>query len=82
MGLKSALWVPLFDELADPGLVRRVAAYWYDALTGTTLGRGLLHAILTAPSPCGTTPVDGVPVAADAVVEHPVAALARLCPIP
>jgi DNA-binding transcriptional LysR family regulator len=41
--------------LADPGLRRRVGAYWYDALTGTALGRGLLDRILTAPAPEGAT---------------------------
>ena len=34
--------------LAEPGMVRRVSAYWYDALPGTELGRELLREVLAA----------------------------------
>ena len=43
--------------LAEPGMVRRVSAYWYDALPGTELGRELLREVLAAPAPAGAVPV-------------------------
>ena len=42
--------------LAEPGMVRRVSAYWYDALPGTELGRELLREVLAAPAPAGAVP--------------------------
>jgi DNA-binding transcriptional LysR family regulator len=44
-------------SLADPGLVRRVAAYWSDVLVGTDLGRALLREVLAAAPPPGAVPV-------------------------
>ena len=43
--------------LAEPGMVRRVSAYWYDALSGTELGRELLREVLAAPGAAGAVPV-------------------------
>ena len=43
--------------LAEPGMVRRVSAYWYEALPGTELGRELLREVLAAPTPAGAVPV-------------------------
>ena len=39
--------------LADPDLRRRVAAYWYDVLLGTELGRALHAEVLGAAPPEG-----------------------------
>jgi DNA-binding transcriptional LysR family regulator len=39
--------------LADSGLLRRVAAYWYDVLLGTDLGRALHAEVLGAAPPEG-----------------------------
>lgn len=63
--------------LADPGLVRRVAAYWSDVLLGSTLGRALLEEVLAAPPPPGAAPVvavvpvaPGVPVDPSSTVRY------------
>jgi DNA-binding transcriptional LysR family regulator len=45
--------------LADDGLVRRVAVYWYDVLLGTDVGRVLHREVLATPPPPGAVPVDG-----------------------
>jgi DNA-binding transcriptional LysR family regulator len=43
--------------LADAALVRRVGAFWHDALAGSDLGHALLREILASPLPPGATPV-------------------------
>jgi DNA-binding transcriptional LysR family regulator len=50
--------------LAGPGPTRRVAAYWFDVLLGTDLGRALHREILAAPPPRGAVAADatGVPL--------------------
>jgi DNA-binding transcriptional LysR family regulator len=55
--------------IADAGLVRRVAAYWYDVLLGTELGRALHREIVAAPPPSGAVP--SRPDAADSDVVGP-----------
>jgi hypothetical protein len=47
--------LPLAGSLAT----RRVAAYWFDVLLGTALGRALHAEILTAPAPPGGLPAAG-----------------------
>jgi DNA-binding transcriptional LysR family regulator len=50
--------------LADPDLRRRVAAYWYDVLLGTELGRALHAEVLGAAPPEGAVGLsDDVPPA-------------------
>jgi DNA-binding transcriptional LysR family regulator len=46
--------------LDDPGLVRRVGAYWYDVLLTTEVGRTLHREVLAAPSPAGCEPARAV----------------------
>ena len=40
-------------DIDDPDLVREVAAYWYDVLTGTGVGAALLRILNEAPVPPG-----------------------------
>jgi DNA-binding transcriptional LysR family regulator len=46
--------------LAGPGPTRRVAAYWFDVLLGTDLGRALHREILAAPPPPGALAAGGI----------------------
>ena len=47
-------------EIADGSLEREVAAYWYDVLLGTRVGRRLHAALLDAPIPPGAVAVGSV----------------------
>ena len=40
-------------DVADPDFVREVAAYWYEVLVSTEVGRALLQTVLDAPVPRG-----------------------------
>jgi DNA-binding transcriptional LysR family regulator len=40
-------------DVADPDFVREVAAYWYDVLVSTEVGRALLQTVLDSPLPQG-----------------------------
>ena len=55
-------------DISDPDMVSDVAAYWYDALLATQLGRSLHQTLLGAPLPKGAMAVghssDAVPVPA------------------
>jgi len=48
-------------DIAKPGLMRDVAAYWYEVLVRTELGRALLDAVLDAPLPPGAMPAARAP---------------------
>lgn len=44
-------------DIVDPGLSVEVAAYWYDVLLSTEIGRTLHKAVLTAAAPAGVQPI-------------------------
>lgn len=47
----------LVHDVADPGFTRAVAAYWYDVLVTTDVGKALLRTVLEAPLPPGADQV-------------------------
>jgi DNA-binding transcriptional LysR family regulator len=47
-------------DIDDPDAVREVAAYWYDVLVTTGVGKALHRTVLDAPIPRGAEPIPGV----------------------
>ncbi|MET0865363.1 MAG: LysR family transcriptional regulator [Nakamurella sp.] len=68
IGLANAVALAQLDttgllvcDLDDPGMHHLVAAYWYDVLLSTEVGRALQETVIKAPLPLGATGVrDGV----------------------
>jgi DNA-binding transcriptional LysR family regulator len=44
-------------EIDDPDMIREVAAYWYDVLLSTPVGKALHRVVLEVPTPPGAEPV-------------------------